>query len=56
MLNKEKMNEAYREACKKDMRKEMLAEYDRVMNNEDIPANEKDFAFNIIMNILTHLQ
>lgn len=55
MITKE-MNDVYRAACVKGMKNDLATEFEKVIDNADIEAEDKEWAYTMAMNILKQVQ
>jgi len=48
--------EDYKNACRKEMKKDLIEEYEKIMNSDTISDKKKDWVFQIVMNVLKFSQ
>ncbi|MEK3917267.1 hypothetical protein [Paenibacillus sp. FSL H7-0331] len=51
-MTNEEMNQEYKEACKKQLRDDLLREIEEVLYSDKVSERNKDWTFSIIASIL----
>ena len=52
----EQLNIDYKNACRKEMKKDLIEEFEKVMNSDTISNKKKDWVFQMVMDTLKFAQ
>jgi len=56
IMIRNQLAEDYKNACRKEMKKDLIEEYEKIMNSDTISDKKKDWVFQIVMNVLKFSQ
>ena len=52
----EQLNIDYKNACREEMKKDLIEEFEKVMNSDTISTKKKDWVFQMVMDTLKFAQ
>ena len=55
-MTREQLNTDYKNACRKEMKKDLIKEFEKVMNSDTISNKKKDWVFQMVMDTLKFAQ
>jgi len=55
-VTREQLNTDYKNACRKEMKKDLIKEFEKVMNSDTISNKKKDWVFQMVMDTLKFAQ
>jgi len=55
-MTRELLNLKYKNACREEMKKNLIEEFEKVMNSDTISNKKKDWVFQMIMDTLKFAQ
>jgi len=55
-MTKEQLNIDYKNACREEMKKDLIKEFEKVMNSDTISTKKKGWVFQMVMDTLKFAQ
>ena len=55
-MTREQLNTDYKNACREEMKKDLIEEFEKVMNSDTISNKKKDWVFQMVMDTLKFAQ
>ena len=55
-MTREQLNIDYKNACREEMKKNLIEEFENVMNSDTISTKKKDWVFQMVMDTLKFAQ
>ena len=55
-MTRDQLNTEYKKACREEMKKDLIEEFENVMNSDTISNKKKDWVFKMVMDTLKFAQ
>ena len=55
-MTKDQFDKNYKNACREEMKKDLIEEFEKVMNSDTISNKKKDWVFKMVMDTLKFAQ